>query len=79
LSNAQIAHELDVDLSDTQQMTTQLREGIIKKSRKSSCLLQWNATKRMSLLAIKVILSPSRTKDEKVGGIAEKGHVAEGR
>jgi transposase-like protein len=38
LSNEQIAHELDVDLSDAQQMTTQLREGIIKKSRKSSCL-----------------------------------------
>src|SRR5712691_10892059 len=28
LSNAQIAHELDVDLSDVQQMTTQLRAGI---------------------------------------------------
>ena len=33
LSNEQIAQELDVDLSDVQQMTTQLREGIIKKSR----------------------------------------------
>ncbi len=32
LSNEQIAQELDVDLSDAQQMTTQLREGIIKKS-----------------------------------------------
>jgi len=70
LSNEQIAHELDVDLSDVQQMTTQLREGIIKKSRKSSCLLKWNVTKPMSLLAIKVILSPSRKKDEKVGEIA---------
>jgi transposase-like protein len=79
LSNEQIAQELDVDLSDTQKMTTQLREGVIKKSRKSSCLLKWNATKRMSLLAIKVILSPSRKKDAKVGGIAEEGHGAEGR
>ena len=40
LSNEQIAHELDVDLSDVQQMTTQLRAGIVKKSRKKSCLLK---------------------------------------
>src|SRR6266705_4741404 len=32
LSNEQIARELDVDLSDVQQMTTQLRDGIVKKS-----------------------------------------------
>jgi Mn-dependent DtxR family transcriptional regulator len=32
LSNEQIAHELDVNDSDVQQMTTQLREGIVKKS-----------------------------------------------
>jgi transposase-like protein len=32
LSNEQIAQELDVDLSDIQQMTTQLREGIQKKA-----------------------------------------------
>ena len=46
---------LDVDLSDVQQMTTQLREGIVKKSQKSSCLLKWNVMKRMWLLAIKAI------------------------
>jgi hypothetical protein len=33
LSNKQIAHELALNGSDVQQMTTQLREGIIKKSR----------------------------------------------
>jgi transposase-like protein len=32
VSNAQIATELDVNLSDVQQRTTQLREGIVKKS-----------------------------------------------
>ena len=32
LSNEQIANELDVARSDVQQMTTQLREGIVKKS-----------------------------------------------
>ena len=32
VSNEQIAKELDVNLSDVQQMTTQLREGIVKKS-----------------------------------------------
>ena len=32
LSNEQIAKELDVNLSDVHQMTTQLREGIVKKS-----------------------------------------------
>ena len=32
LSNEQIANELDVERSEVQQMTTQLREGIVKKS-----------------------------------------------
>ena len=32
LSNAQIAHELSLNSSDVQQLTTQLREGIVKKS-----------------------------------------------
>ena len=32
LSNEQIAQELAVNVSDVQQMTTQLREGIVKKS-----------------------------------------------
>ncbi len=32
VSNDQIAHELDVDRSDVNQMTTALREGIVKKS-----------------------------------------------
>jgi transposase-like protein len=32
VSNDQIAHELDVDRSDVHQMTTALREGIVKKS-----------------------------------------------
>ena len=34
LSNSQIAQELGLDRSDTQKMTSQLREGIIKKSPK---------------------------------------------
>jgi transposase-like protein len=34
LSNEQIANELDVERSDVQQMTTQLREGIVKKSQR---------------------------------------------
>src|SRR6266568_5550073 len=69
LSNEQIAKELAVNDSDVQQMTTQLREGIVKKSRRKSCLMKWNVTKRMSLLAIKAILWQSRTRGEKVGGI----------
>ena len=32
LSNEQIAKELELDRSDVHQMTTQLREGIVKKS-----------------------------------------------
>ena len=32
LSNEQIAHELALHSSDGQQMTTQLRDGIVKKS-----------------------------------------------
>ena len=32
LSNEQIAHELALNGSDVQQMTAQLREGIVKKS-----------------------------------------------
>ena len=34
LSNEQIAEELELDRSDVQQMTTLLREGVVKKSRK---------------------------------------------
>ena len=34
LSNEQIAMELDLDRSEVQQMTTQLREGMVKKSPK---------------------------------------------
>jgi transposase-like protein len=79
VSNAQIAQELDVDLSDGQQRTTQRREGMVKKSRKKSCLMKWNVTKRMLLLAIKASLSPYRKRDEKVGGIDDKGNVAEAR
>lgn len=33
LSNEQIAEELELDRSDVPQMTTQLREGIVKKAR----------------------------------------------
>jgi hypothetical protein len=36
LSNAQIARELDVDGSDVQQMTTALREGILKKAQRDA-------------------------------------------
>ena len=34
LSNKQIARELNLNSSDVQKMTTQLREGIVKKSQK---------------------------------------------
>ena len=34
LSNDQIANELDVDRSDVHQMTTQWRQGIVKKSQR---------------------------------------------
>lgn len=34
LSNNQIAKELDLDRTDVQKMTTQLREGVVKKSQK---------------------------------------------
>ena len=37
LSNEPIAQELDVDLSDVQQMTTQLREGILAHTRLACC------------------------------------------
>ena len=33
LSNDQIAHELSINESDVQQMTAQLRDGIVKKAR----------------------------------------------
>src|SRR5919201_1420257 len=35
-SNEQIAHELDVDRSDVHQMTTQLRQGIVKKANRDA-------------------------------------------
>ena len=36
LSNSQIAQELDLNKDDVQKMTSQLREGIVKKSQKSN-------------------------------------------
>jgi biotin operon repressor len=34
LSNEQIAHELDINRSDVQEMTTHLRDGVVKKNHK---------------------------------------------
>ena len=39
VSNEQIAHELEVNVSDGQQMTMQLRQGIIKKQRSGKKLI----------------------------------------
>ena len=36
LSNEQIANELDMNRSDVHQMTTQLREGIVKKANRDA-------------------------------------------
>ena len=47
LSNEQIAHELALHVSDVQQMTMQLRQGIIKKSPWCPCQTKLNATKPM--------------------------------
>src|SRR5437016_8791252 len=47
VSNEQIAHELALHGSDVQQMTTQLREGIVKKSHQWPCQGRWSATKPM--------------------------------
>ena len=40
LSNQQMAQELDLNKDDVQQMTTQLREGIVKKSQSSNAVEQ---------------------------------------
>ncbi len=42
LSNEQITNELDVNPSDVQQMTTHLREGIVKKTRVAKSTLHRN-------------------------------------
>jgi hypothetical protein len=47
VSNEQIAHELALNGSDVQQMTAQLREGIVKKSLRCRSPRRWSATKRM--------------------------------
>jgi transposase-like protein len=47
LSNEQIAQELALNGSDVQQMTAQLREGIVKKSLRRRYPMRWSATKPM--------------------------------
>jgi transposase-like protein len=47
ISNEQIAHERNVNGSDVQQMTTQLRQGLVKKSLRCPCQTKLNATKPM--------------------------------
>ena len=43
VSNEQIAYELSLNESDVQQMTAQLREGIVKKQRSAKKLMQHKA------------------------------------
>jgi len=45
LANEQMANELDVERSEGQQMTTQLREGSVNKSQLCPCHTRWRATK----------------------------------
>jgi hypothetical protein len=47
LSNEQIAHELSLNESDVYQMTTELRDGIVKKSRSWRYPTRSSATKPM--------------------------------
>ena len=47
LSHEQRARELALHMGDVHQMTTQLRDGIVKKSRRCPCHTKLNATKPM--------------------------------
>jgi len=69
LSNEQIAEELELDRSDVQEMTMQLREGIVKKSQTSRYLKRWSATQSILWRVTKAIRWPWRRRDEKVVGI----------
>ena len=51
LSNEQIAHELALHVSDVHQMTTQLRDGIVTKSRREPWQTTLNATQPLGLPA----------------------------
>lgn len=69
LSNEPIAEALELDRSDVQEMTTQLREGIVKKSQTSRYLQRWSATKSILWRVTKAIRWPWRRRDEKGVGI----------
>ena len=47
LSNDQIAHALALNSSDVQQMTTELRQGLVTTNQKSRCQTRWSATQPM--------------------------------
>ncbi len=69
VSNEPMAEEWELDRSDVQEMTTQLREGIVKKSQTSRDLQRWSATKCILWRVTKAILWPWRRRDEKGVGI----------
>jgi transposase-like protein len=66
LSNEQMAQELALNGSDVQQMTAQLREGIVKKSPRERYSMRWSVTKLMCLPAIKDNQRWSRARAGKV-------------
>jgi hypothetical protein len=75
VSNEQIAHELAVNGSDVQQMTTQLRAGIVKKTRRLSekepvyqsivAVRQMKGDNEFSLLSSLLSRSHAETNDER--------------
>ena len=69
VSNEPIAAELEWDRRDVQEMTMQLREGIVKKSQTSRYLKRWSATQSILWRVTKAIRWPWRRRDEKVVGI----------
>src|SRR2546423_15529070 len=68
VSNDQIAHELDVNRSDVHQMTTALREGIVKKKPKLSGSTRWRADETYVVEGLKGRPEWGRNKGRKEGG-----------
>lgn len=73
LAKQQMAHEFDLHTEDVQQLTTQLREGIVKKSQRVNSVGQETVLKLMAWPGIRSILKRSGHTGGRDNGIGSEG------
>jgi len=83
LSNQQIATELDLNKDDVQQMTDQLREGIVQSKPQVKREARWNVMKPMSSLVVKDNQQPCKKRAKRTSASAENpsrtGNLSQGK